>query len=91
MTVRREALIIVAALATAVTVYGGVTWPLVFFQFSNQQADFKDLLIELAPFVVPLPCAMLAAVLVAKALHGKRENDRGFQVLPNDRDGRGAA
>lgn len=41
------------------------------FKVDNQQANLKDLAIELAPYVVPLVGAVFAAGLVAKSFRGQ--------------------
>jgi hypothetical protein len=82
-------------LATGVAVYFGLTWLLVFllldvFAIGISSADFRSLVLLVILRVVPLICALLASVFLAQRLRGKRA-DRGFEVIPQDRNGPGAA
>jgi hypothetical protein len=91
----RSALTLLAALATGVTVFFGLTWLLVFlvldvFAIGISSADFRSLVLLVILRLVPLICALLAAVFVAQRLRRKRD-DRGFEVISQDRNGGGAA
>jgi hypothetical protein len=87
---------VLAALAAGVGVYVGLSLLTAFpmsdvFEVSNAQADLKDLVIELVPYVVPTAGAVLAALFVGGKLRGKRGNGRGFGVTRQSRDGGGPA
>lgn len=91
MSTARAAFRIAAILVTSVTVFFASSFLIAFlmfdvFEVSNDQADLGDLVLELIPFVIPPTAAVFAGLLVARRLRPKPQEERGFVVIPKQRE-----